>query len=866
MELECNAIVLCGDEVLIDTTGKSRTLEFKIPMDYFMNWFSVNYHKSLRINFKYGNKKYLSDLIPVNEAILLDTSDKSSKNWNPKRPVIISAQTGKGKNHFIFYGLLKKLIERFPDKNDYILFLSNRIATNRQSKIQVSELLTALIPDDKYKRKIEEIFTSKGIDEYCVDFEKITICTYHQMYEQKLLSKKHFQYIICDECHFFTSDGIFNPETNNILKEIVTQGKDSIRIYMSATIEVVFEAIVREEFSKIESERDSVINEMRNKNFVHQKEIYYETTYENNLIMENITKDLANMPHIERHRRLLWEKNWGIRYPYSEEEIKKIYDSYFLEIDFYYMPRNYDYLEKIIPYETNDELIEHIKQSKGKWIIFVHSENEGKRLENELTKKNVVNSDDCIFISRPVVKLEGKGQIEYDFIIANEKTNKRIVITTSILDNGINIKNSEDDKQKNKILNIAIDSYDRTQFIQMLGRVRDNQKDKIKLYIKKYSLEDLKKNIRRDTEELILRLVNPLRSKKEKQNNFNDKYFYYTEDSEVFSDYNPCAIYQLIDQITRNLRIIRKSDENFFIEVSDNLDALKEKVYHYYKNELKWSIWGRSIIEILDTETHHKTIEGYQKEDMRNGIYNDVYDLKLNNTFTRFLFSKIIPQYLFSIIEDRYTDYLKRIDSSDFNYYNGIVINKLKDKPNNNKVSYYTQAFYLYCKCEILIDVFEDKYEDVSIDFIEKYIEKIKHYEDLADDDKFCSLFDEQLRWIEQYSDSCDIETENIINIEKNLDEFIQSHAITNEELKKNIHLKKDGTNSKHVEKDFLENHGILKDSDQANELSNLHFNGKDLSNCIGQKIILDEKVYILKSAISRASGHKTYYLFIKVE
>ena len=42
-------------------------------------------------------------------------------------------------------------------------------------------------------------------------------------------------FVICDEAHFFTSDAMFNPNTDKILSKIVHIFKDAIRIYMSAT-------------------------------------------------------------------------------------------------------------------------------------------------------------------------------------------------------------------------------------------------------------------------------------------------------------------------------------------------------------------------------------------------------------------------------------------------------------------------------------------------------------------------------------------------------------------------------------------------------------------------------------------------------
>ena len=470
--------------------------------------------------------------------------------------------------------------------------------------------------------------------------------------------------------------------------------------------------------------------------------------------------------------------------------------------------------------------------------------------------------------------MEGKGQIEYDFIITNEKTNKRIVITTCILDNGINIKNLEDDKQKNKILNIAIDSYDRTQFIQMLGRVRDNQKDKIKLYIKEHSLEDLKRNISRDTEGLIKRLINPLLPKKEKQRNFDKTLFYFTENPNIFSTYNPCAIYQLIDQITRTLRIIRNFDEKFFIKVNDNLNILKEKIYHSYMNippdtpEIKHirASWEKSIIDLLETPVHHETIESYIKTDMEKGIDPTPYYSTLNDTFTKFLFSDMIPKHFLSIIKNKYENYIKKLNPSDLNYYNAMVKRKLGEEPIKGQSDYYTQAIYLYHKCEILKDLFPDEYQDLSIDFIADYAEKIKHYEDLADDNKFTSFLDEQLRWIEKFPDDLSTETTKAIDSDQSINEFIQSHAITTKELKNNTLKKSDGTTSNYIKENFLKEHGILKGSDKANELSRTHFNDCELSKYINQKISIENISYTLISKNDNTSSHKTYYLFIKSE
>lgn len=67
---------------------------------------------------------------------------------------------------------------------------------------------------------------------------------------------------------------------------------------------------------------------------------------------------------------------------------------------------------------------------------------------------------------------------ELDSIINNSKFNRKVLIATKTLDNGINIKD-------NKVKNIVIMAWDKITFIQMLGRRRVNieDADTVNLYI-----------------------------------------------------------------------------------------------------------------------------------------------------------------------------------------------------------------------------------------------------------------------------------------------------------------------------------------------------------------------------------------------
>lgn len=877
------------------------------PTCYFMSslreMISTN---KIKLNFYYKDEKYLSDAIaddmrtPVTREELRkkygciiqlakhdEKADPEANHWDAEKPVIISAQTGKGKNYWVFNDLLPQLLARYGVENDEILLLSNRIAASRQSKIQVADLLKSYIGDNEYERKIQDIYSCRGIDEMCFDFGVITICTYHQMLQRQLLRRKKFRYIICDECHFFTSDAMFNTDTNNMLQEIVTCGRESVRVYMSATPEVAFEAIVRAEFSlfldrvaeavaplearndefreRIKMVKDSPFNkqylgvmEMWNRGQVQLSQQQYDDLHRNCWLIHIAQRSSPN-PLDKDYMDVPPEY-----LPFPEEQIRRVRSQYSLEIDFYYMPRCYDYIEKICGYDNDEDLLEYIKSSTEKWIVFVHSEAEGERLRAKLIEDKIVPADECIFISRPVIELADDEKVEFDFIIANETTSKRVLITTCVLDNGINIKNPPNANKTSKILNVAISSYDRTQFIQMLGRVRDNQTDKIKLYIKKFPVEKLKQFITRDAEALVKRLANDFYSLEEKKSHFDSRMFVFSPDAERFSSYNPCAIYQLIDQMTRLLRIIRKTDSDFFIQVRKTLEGLKEKVHWFYRFGRTDCIWDRSVLELLDTEIHHKDVERAIDNAIAENEDWTRYESKLDDTFTRYLFSDLLAKRFLTVMQDKYNSYLdERLGTKNLNRYNAKMANVLREEIIASELSTYNRAVLCYKQCELLKQLFRDKFRDIPFNYLKECVDLVDYYEKIANDDKYTSFFEEQLRWIEKSLDDCDFEP-NLPVAKEELTTFIQNNSITTDELKQNTHRKSDGTDSKYYDHEFLEAHGIPKGSDRAEELAQTYFEGQSLSDCIGKTITLADETYTLKSANSNKSGHPTYYLLIK--
>ena len=123
--------------------------KMKLPSNYFMQWLRENISGGkISFDFRFNDEeRYLDNFL-----------SEEIDSREPKVPVIISAQTGAGKNHFIQKTLLPQLIEKNPTENNLILILSNRIALNRQNKYKLAELLVEYKHNAKCLSEIQEFY------------------------------------------------------------------------------------------------------------------------------------------------------------------------------------------------------------------------------------------------------------------------------------------------------------------------------------------------------------------------------------------------------------------------------------------------------------------------------------------------------------------------------------------------------------------------------------------------------------------------------------------------------------------------------------------------------------------------------------
>ena len=244
----------------------------------------------------------------------------------------------------------------------------------------------------------------------------------------RLASQYAYYYIIYDECHYFYADADFNTSSIESFYYLTGYFKKETQIFMSATMEKMWGVI---------SER-----------------------VEKRLLPTITDNGVGGMSTARR-------------------DLKKFE---------YKVPINYDYID-LYYFEKFDEIpgiIADASKVKEKWLIFVDSIDKGKNLNDELleltkddlkddgSKEKIYKKEDVIFIdARYENDDESKGSVEE--LKEKKLISKKIIITTSVMDNGISFEDKE-------LRNIIIIADTQEEFIQMLGRKRQDGK-KVKVYI-----------------------------------------------------------------------------------------------------------------------------------------------------------------------------------------------------------------------------------------------------------------------------------------------------------------------------------------------------------------------------------------------
>ena len=168
-----------------------------------------------------GYRTFRCDTDSIKEAL-----EEEVPYWRYWKAILIDAPPGRGKTSFVYEVLIPLAIKM----NRNVLLVANRNALGLQMKLDVMELIGSPLRDR---------LTDLGIRETDI-FGSVGIVSYHSL--PRFLNDPenedwldNVEYVVADECHYFTSDSSFNNLTEWHLKLITKHFKRAIRVYMTGT-------------------------------------------------------------------------------------------------------------------------------------------------------------------------------------------------------------------------------------------------------------------------------------------------------------------------------------------------------------------------------------------------------------------------------------------------------------------------------------------------------------------------------------------------------------------------------------------------------------------------------------------------------
>lgn len=313
--------------------------------------------------------------------------------------------------------------------------------------------------------------------------------------------------------------------------------------------------------------------------------------------------------------------------------------------------RDYSYLDTKYFKDLKD-IIQLVKNDKSedKWLIFVTNKTKGNMLLQELNKLNI----SATFIKSGVENKEKK------LIVETSSFKSKVLISTKVLDNGVNIKDD-------KVNNLVIMAHDKTTFLQEVGRVRIDIKNarNINLYIpkfyKKTFLSKLKNGYKKKSSDLELYLKD--------YNGFCRKYDVNSKDIE--QDMFSSILNQNEKWCLNGLGYARfVKDYNFSMYM---VDKFENDDFAYIKEQLSWlglehTFNINSMIESVIDDEDIKNLEGY----LENCFVNKIIFLKSDDRIELIEKIGLVDKNNSNFKKDKIV-YIKNIDT-----LNSYLIEELK--------------------------------------------------------------------------------------------------------------------------------------------------------------------------------------------
>lgn len=412
-------------------------------IDYSVHSFNNDFIKKIEVPDKYKCQgDYVSSII----------TDEMIRMWQPSGNIFISAGTGKGKNTFIKNHLLKFSNDNFGN----IVIFENRESLLSQQKM---DLINSIDPQAAIYKDLEGTYKSESMVVFG-RHKNIMLISYQKAALKLLCGDNHFKdflnrsrYVVFDEAHYLIDDSDFNKGVNiiadylimpNVLNNQIVPNQfmpNATRIFMSGSMEEMF-----------------IIFQLWNFNF-NEEGLFL------NLLDDPKIMDVIKISH------------------------KGHYERAFNHITS--LPTDYSYISPYM-YKEYSDIIPLIKDSNDKWLIFINSKKQGNELCNEIN--SVCGENTAVFLNADNKRSKDMTDT-YQNLLNNERFENKVLITTNVIYNGVNIKDKA-------LKNIVIPMTTVPIMKQQIGRKRLSAGDNsLNVYFPKASYDDIRKHFKKNIDD-----------------------------------------------------------------------------------------------------------------------------------------------------------------------------------------------------------------------------------------------------------------------------------------------------------------------------------------------------------------------------
>lgn len=447
-------------------------------------------------------RRYVSDIV-----------GNAFENWKEGDQILITTPTGSGKTTFI----LKTLLKHAKDLNRHIVYFCNRRLLNFQLQSNVQrELLDELGEDKEGLSSYFHIRTYQHAEIYG-DYPDIRAVDENGKIQRSVCEIRACDvlYYIFDEAHYFVEDAAFNSHTKYWydMKYHLAHCRGGVSVFLTATPEplYLFLSAMQGELEELKPLCEGFIAKYFVGKNVHQEHWvrflspvyrwlsdssldYGETRFEReetkaqyyNQVVGECASPCRDL--FAAVRSAYDSEGCGINYRYHAEKEPAEYYQYIAEY----------YFSEIA--ELGEPIIRSVKDG-GKWMVFVRTVADAHSLQAILQSGEcdsvIITSKSARDYAGNTVKRRSKLRKALDGLVRQQTLVYPVLIATSVLDCGVSLHADD-------VNNIVICQPNKTSFLQMLGRIRVKEGDRINLFVQSYSPNQIKGYIQQYRNEFVL--------------------------------------------------------------------------------------------------------------------------------------------------------------------------------------------------------------------------------------------------------------------------------------------------------------------------------------------------------------------------